>query len=102
MHFPAGSVVASASVKRYATTDTFMSTILDTSTIYFVTGSTALAGFSLWTGNGIKSGSHIFADENLILPAEEGIYKFVNTGYRATIPAELGSRVPQFQSQTYF
>ena len=103
MHFPAGSVVASESVKRYATTDTSKTTQLDNPTIYFVSGSTSNTGLSLWTGNGINSGSHIFADENLILPASEGIYVFTGSisGYRATIPAELGSRVPQFQSTSY-
>lgn len=103
MHFPSGSVVASESVKRYATTDTSKSTVLDEPTIYFVSGSTSNTGLSIWTGDGIKSGSHIFADENLILPADEGIYVFSGSlaGYKATIPSLIGKRVPQFQSTSY-
>jgi len=92
LHFPSGSVVASASFTNiYATTDTNMSGSSGSAgTLYFVSGSLSATGSSFWDNtfpngagyltNNQNSGSHLFADALLKTPAAEGIYKISGSG----------------------
>jgi len=124
LHFPSGSVIASASFTNiYATTDTNMSGSSGSAgEIFFVSGSLSATGSTVdgsayfWDNtfpagagyitNNQDSGSHVFADAELKTGAAEGIYVFSGSNSASLVIFPTSNiqefpRVPRFSGTKY-